>query len=698
MKRAYGVVLVTVVLLLAAGFSEAQMGAVTVSADGTQAIEGDVYHAEDTVVITYQDIRIQCDRVEFNRVTGDLKAEGNVILDRGPERFTADSLIYNLNTKSGTFTNATGTAAPTYHFTGATLERIDETHYRLIDGTFTACEQDKPSWDLHLREAVIEDEGYGRFKGVAFRIKRVPVLYFPYILWPVKTQRAAGLLVPGFGYSQRRGFHLRTTVFVPLGRSYDTTIDLDYFSKGYYGLGTEFRGAPTRGAMGAIYLYTVNDPVGDTMQWKVDGTYEQQDLLGFNLTAELHELSDNDFFQEFENDVQQNTRRYLYSQILATRVRGPMTLNLRLDRRVTFLTAGDVIQQQLPEAELRIRDNRIGRSALYWSLISSTNVFNVNRGGDLKATYLRADVFPQVSYTLPGPAWLTVTPTVGGRGTWYSKRYAEDRQSFDNTPITRTYFKGRLDLVGPSFSRLFQRNDDRGTRIKHLIEPRLVYQYLSDPGEDVSLIPVFDEVDSTPITHRATLTLANRLYIKSRKNPSAREFLSLDLFQTYSFSDPLSFGAEGKTSQKSPFGVGLRVVPVLGTTIDARAAFDVLTKKLRSTSLTASLYRPTYNIAVTWYDGYSATTAEKTSSQFQTRFGMKKPDFPLSFNVQIAYDAIKKNIQQQHYGLGWEGSCWGIRVEYRDLKSAAYPARDYRLIISLKGVGELPAIKGSMNQ
>lgn len=686
------------VILLAAAQAAAQMGAIAVRAKGTQEWEGNVWHAREDVVITYQDVRIQCQSVELDRATGDIKAEGDVILDRGLQRFTADRLLYNLKTKSGTFMNATGTAPPSYSFTGAILERIDETHYRIIDGTFTACEQERPAWDFHLREALIEDEGYGRFKGVAFRIKRLPVLYFPYLLWPVKTERAAGLMMPGFGYSERRGFYLGTRLFVPLGRSYDTTINIDWFTKNYYGLGTEFRWAPTQGAYGEVYAYTVRDPNDGLWQWKIDGMHRQENVLGFSLSAEVHEMSDNDFFQEFENDVHQNTRRYLYSQILATRSRGPATLNLRLDRRVTFLTADDVMQHQLPEAEIRVRSNRVSQTSFYWNMVSSVNVFNVDRGGDLKGTYARADLFPEISYTLPGPTWLTVTPSMGGRATWYSSRYTEDRKAFEETPISKTYVLGRLDMVGPSFSRIFDLDNDRGTRVKHLIEPRLVYQYLSDPGDDMNLIPLFDEVDSTPITNRATLTLANRLYVKSRKSPSAREVASLDFFQTYSFSDPLSYGADGRTSQRSPYGLALRVVPVMGTSIDTRASFDALTNKLRSTSLSASVFKPSYNVGITWYDGYSATTGEKTSSQTQVRFGLKKADFPLSFDVHVAYDVEKALVQQQRYGLGWKGSCWGLRAEYRDLKSATYPARDYRLVISLKGIGELPAIKGSLGQ
>ena len=100
---------------------------------------------------------------------------------------------------------------------------------------------------------------------------------------------------------------------------------------------------------------------------------------------------------------------------------------------------------------------------------------------------------------------------------------------------------------------------------------------------------------------------------------------------------------------------------------------------------------------MTSYESYSPTTGERNSSQAQVRFGLTNKEFPLTFNFHIAYDMEKEALQQQRYGIGYKGSCWGIRAEYQDLKSAAFPARNYRLIISLKGIGELPAIKGSLS-
>ncbi len=675
------------------------LGTISVRASGTQEWKGDIWSAEGDVLISYQDVRIQCDRVQLDKATGDIEAEGHVILDQGPSRMSSDSLRYNLRKKEGTFTNAKGYAPPSFSFTGDVIERLDERHYKILNGTFTSCETEgRPPWDLHLREALIEEDGYGRFKGVGFRVKRVPVLYFPYVLWPMKRTRAAGLLVPSLGYSERRGFFIGNRLFIPLGRSYDTTLHFDYYSKSYYGLGAEFRWAPVEGALGQVFGYGVKDPESGFWQWKIDGKHKQDDFLGFSLLAEVHELSDNDFFQEFENTVQSNTRRSLYSQFFMTRSSGPGILNIRLDRRVTFLSTDDVTLHQLPEVEYRVRSTRLGSSSFYWNLITSANLFDVDRGGDLKGAYGRVDLFPEISYTIPGPVWLSMTPSVGGRETWYSKRYTDDRRGFEAESISRSYYRAGLDFVGPSFSRIFKLENEKGTRIKHLIEPRIEYHYLSDPGSDASSIPVFDEVDSAINTNRLKFTLSNRLYTRSNRSTSAAEVLSLDLFQEYSFDRPLSYGADGKTSQRGPYGAALRFTPTKGATVDARTSLDAISHKLRSLSLSTTLYRTSYNTGFTWYEGYSATTGERTSSQAQVRFGLNKADFPLKFDMQVAYDIQKQSMQQQRFSVGYTGSCWGVRAEYRNLQSAYYPARDYRIIFSLKGIGDLPVIKGSISR
>ena len=349
---------VTLTVLALVGLS-----AVAVAADDEERVvlraesqlgTADGWHGEGDVRIVYQDIDIRCDEADWNRATGEVVARGNVILDRGPSRFTADEAKFNIHTKTGTFFNATAFIDPMYTFTGREIEKLDETHYRIDRATFTTCATDgRPPWSFHVRKAKVEQEGLGYFSSSAMKVRGVPVFYMPYMVWPIKQERAAGLLFPRFGYSNTRGFNFGLPLYIPIGRSYDTTIFADYYTKGYYGLGNIWRWAPVRGAQGEVNLYAVWDRENEQVQWKGSGRHAQENFLGFRLLAQVENMSDIDFWQDFDRSFDANTRRDLFSFAFLTRSFGPYALNLRVDQRKTFLTAQDVVLTQMPEVEVR---------------------------------------------------------------------------------------------------------------------------------------------------------------------------------------------------------------------------------------------------------------------------------------------------------------------------------------------------------
>ena len=361
------------------------------------------------------------------------------------------------------------------------------------------------------------------------------------------------------------------------------------------------------------------------------------------------------------------------------------------------MTNVDTVLARLPEIELRVRSTRLANTDIYWNMVSSVNLFNIDKGNDLVGTYWRGDVFPTLNYTLPGPPWLTVTPRVGGRYTYYTSRYSLDKTEYIKDPIDRAFVAAGVDIGGPSVSRIFNKGRWGFSKFKHLIEPRIEYAYLEGIGIANELqIPIADEVDSTPLDNRVRLSLANRLFGRSEKSLSSTELGSFELFQEYSFSRPLSFGPVGATSGLGPLVASLRVTPSPGTGLDARASFDWLNRNLVSTSLTGLGRSGFGSLNLTWYEGFNPISGDRVSSQVRTLINFLKPGFPLTAALHIAYDVEKEEIQQQRYQVGWKGSCWSISAEYRDLKIGLYPTRDFRIIIELKGIGGLPEIKGSL--
>ena len=242
------------------------------------------YKREDYAVLSgevqlkYQDLDLKADEVEIDLETKDVIAIGHVILDQGPRRLSGDSLTFNLEAKTGVIRHATGQVTPDYYFTGDEVDKTGDDTYVIKDGVFTSCSQQVPDWSFRVREAEVEVEGYAHVHNATMRVKKLPVFYTPYILWPVRTERSSGFLIPNIGYSERRGAELGLAYFQTLGRSYDTTFHLDTYSKGYLGVGDEFRYAPTAGTKGDFLGYSVHDPETDTWRWKLQLNHTTNDL------------------------------------------------------------------------------------------------------------------------------------------------------------------------------------------------------------------------------------------------------------------------------------------------------------------------------------------------------------------------------------------------------------------------------------
>ncbi len=701
LRRPALVVLLLLVASRAVAATPAEM--VTINAEHQQWIQDQLWCAQGEVHLLYQDLSLRCDEVEVDLRTMHVHAEGNVILDQGDTRVACSKIEFDLQKKVGTLWNVDAFLPPTYHFRGETMEKLDATHYRFRNGIFTSCdltEGKAPPWSIEVKEALVEMEGYGHFRGAALKAGRVPLFYTPRLVWPVKRDRAAGFLVPSFGFSSQRGAYLGNSFFWPISRSVDSTTYLDLYSKRYVGLGQELRWAPAENALGDTLGTLVWDPIGKQWEWKANGKHNQLFPGGWALHAQLQEVSDLNFFQQFEGGIDRSTWRTLYSFATLSRVWGPQALNLRFDHQRTFFTdiesniTSEVDLDRLGEAEYRLRSTRIGDSPLYFSAIASADEFRVDRSATLRGRYGRLDLFPTLTLLTPGFAWLNVTPTVGARETYYTSQYSADQTTFVAEPISRHYATAGVSIVGPSFSRVWTESD--GDKIKHLIEPRLDYTYVSNPG-DVSAIPVFDEKDSVVVSNLVTWTLANRVFVKTGPAES-RELASLEISQPYSLSDILTAARPGfPASQRGPLSFWFRLSPTPSASLDARAYLDPETHKLQSTALSGGLYSGANGLNLTWYSSYDPLTGGALSSQTRLYFGLAPGAAPWRLESQTAYDIHNQKLLEQRFAFRWRGSCWSALLELRDYLTPPYPNRSYRIAIDLTGLGTFLDIHGGLD-
>ena len=447
--------------------------------------------------VRVRDYRAWGDELFYDQETEQIRAEGSIVLIRGNEVLRGSRLELDLATETASIFDVEGNLGTDYFFTGAAVHKLSEERFTILDAQFTACEVEDgetPDWSFRAKKVHVNASGYAKTRGVSFRAKNVPLVYLPYMLWPVKTSRVSGFLMPKPGFSTRRGPSLGIAYFWAINRSYDATLNVDLYAgapagaesafseRPFWGAGTEFRYRPSEGTEGIFDGYVIDDTERGEKRWRMRWNHQSQQLPGgFRGVVRFEDVSDFDFFRDFERRVDRNSRRQLYSTAFMTRNWGSQSINVQLDQRKTFISADRTVQlRQLPEIEYKLRSTRLGDSPVYVQLKSSLHYLDTNRSARRVGRYARANLEPEISVPIRMATWLSLSLTAGGHLTWYGdslmsaqeRRAAMSDSDFRGEDLMRLVPTARAELVGPGFSRIFELGEGgRFSRMKHLIEP-----------------------------------------------------------------------------------------------------------------------------------------------------------------------------------------------------------------------------------
>ena len=683
---------------------------ITVDPGGTTELQKDEYSImQGGVTIEYQDIKLRSDKVTYNFKTRDVVAEGNVIIDQGPTRVTATQAIYNMDSKTGTFFNANATMDPSMYFSGDRIEKVDDDTYRMTNGVFTSCDLDRPAWSFTVGDADVTLDDYARMSDISFRARGIPVFWLPRLIWPTKRDRSQGLLLPRARFTDRFGTRLENGYFIPFGESVDATLYGDISTESYYGAGVDLRYVPTENVkIGDFRGHVVNNVRDDRLEWKYQFRHAQENLPGgFRGVVDVQDYSNLDFFREYDDDSSIFTASNIYSSAYLTKNAPNYSFNVLADRRDIEFPDRRQRAEQLPSLQLQMYPQQVPGTPFYFSMESSTSRIRtgaVTHGErSIDADYLRADIFPTVSMRLRTPQWLSVKPELSLRQTWYSSSLDEETGTVTDEPVSRFYGQGQLEVVGPSFSRVFHRAGGGFSRFKHVIEPRFRYVRTTDV-DNQNRIMRFDTVDSPylPIVQDSVVySLTQRLIGKEAAGGgNAREILSFELSQSVALSEAFPSSGPSDTGEHrfTPLNARLRFNPYQAVTVDGQATFGNVSHQLDSLSVSANIlgagrHADKY-LGFTYFASLEQPAfAGSGSSQIRLNAGSFLVRDRIRADVQLNFDAKEGEFLEQRYLAGWTGSCYGFALQYRRYQVFGSPHGDslssYSIAISLKNVGTI---------
>jgi len=698
------------------------------------------------VTMTWRDSTIQADRMVL-RDRRYIEAEGNVLIVWGQNRVFGSRMTYDLDEERGVIEDAIGYALNEYLMWARKIEKIGDKKLRLTKATVTTCSQPLPYWSFAVSSATVTLEGYARMRNVRLRALKAPVIYLPYLVWPVKENRAAGFLMPEFSNTQQRGQVFTVPLFVPIGRSADVTVIPRYYTKSGLMLGAEARFIPNHKGGGYVGGAYIDDQVDGRQRYRFDFRQTQDFSNDFRMVADVGLVSDSEYYTDFERDLNLASAPQSLARLEFSR-NGPwVSLNVRELRREQLSTG--LVQSTYPEIEIRGRSRKLGPSPFYLQFESSAASIQQD-GRNIHADYLRADFVPEISLPYSPNAWFDITPRIAYRWTMWGQQKALDPldpNGVVDKSLSRELLSYGVNIVGPKIYRIFGKGDD-DSRYKHTIEPRFTYGFDEEFDRRDSVLS-FDEIDQIGgAGNRASYNLVQRLFARraqsvpaapssaadrivlpdgtTHEGPAAEEqgeidtekpsvpveIASLQIGQARSFDGNLSsadLDEDGEIEEFSPYSpIALtgRVNPNQSMSIDVRANYDILWDEIRDVSVSGILRNQSSSVKFSVFhrNGLGVTrlgpvdepilVPNEDSTQIQFTGGLSFVRDKLKIRLQTAYDSNPApgddHFPEQHWQMLYSTQCCTFVVErlIRDF-STLEKRREVYFRVDLRGVGKL---------
>src|SRR5688572_8172760 len=178
------------------------------------------YRHESETFFTDGPVRFQDRTFRFRAA----KAEGN----QQAETIRLEDVQYQFNENPG---NGTADA----------ITVVDEVG-RMEGATYSTCPPGQRQWEFAASRIDVDQEaGMGSARNATLRLGGVPILWLPYVKFPIDDRRRTGLLVPKIGYDSEDGFEYEQPIYLNLAPNYDATLKPRIIGERGFRIGAEFR-------------------------------------------------------------------------------------------------------------------------------------------------------------------------------------------------------------------------------------------------------------------------------------------------------------------------------------------------------------------------------------------------------------------------------------------------------------------------
>ena len=458
--------------------------AVFLRADRLEGVSEKFVEAAGKVELRTRRETVLADWLRYDFATDEIWGKGDVLIRYGIDWITGPEMRFKRGTETGFFTsprffvgeNGSRGNASEIRFKGPD-------HYEASNALYTTCVAPREDWYIRMGELEVDRArmiGTGRDATVYFL--GAPVMYSPWLEFPLSGERKSGFLTPTLGSTGIRGFEYSQPYYLNLAPNYDATITPRLMTRRGVQVGIQGRYLfdTFQGDASAEYLY--HDRVTDTNRYALAWKHTQSlgfipGLVGF---WNLNKVSDDTYFADLSDRVSVTSQSTLPREGGFGYTNGPWQV---IARAQAFQTLQDPTLPPVTPPYNRIPQILATMQEVEWKgfALAGSAEYADFRNPTLPAGQ-RAFLYPTIAWTRQGAAW-SVTARTGVHLRHYR---LDDPPRGQNANVDFAIPVTSLD-AGLTFERDWSAF---GQNFLQTLEPRAYYVYV--PYRNQIAAPIFD--------------------------------------------------------------------------------------------------------------------------------------------------------------------------------------------------------------
>jgi LPS-assembly protein len=669
-------------------------------------IMGDPQHnvvATGDVTLRQRGATIRADRVEYHGDDQTVVATGSVRLERDGDVAAGPRLNYNLDTDTGDMDapdfdfpkRPERRVASRGHASRAVLEENQKS--RLFQAEYTSCPVPRDDWFIRVRELELDGaRNVGTAYSTTVFFLGVPILYSPWLSFPLDNKRKTGFLAPTFGSSARSGFEVSLPYYWNIAENYDATVTPKLLTRRGVQLGAEFRYLTPSMAGQLDGEFLPHDRVAGSDRYFLGARHAQQLGHGLSFLVNAQKVSDDEYFRDLSTRIALTSQTNLPRDAMlaynddtwsfAARALGYQTLQDPLGPRIPI--PYNILPQLLAYGS---RQNVYG---LDWQFTGELSNFR----HPVLVNGQRFIAYPSLAYPLRR-SYGYVIPKVG----YHYTRYNLDENSSAANPQARG-----LPIVSLDSGVFFERRATwAGRAFEQTLEPRLFY--LNVPYKDQSGLPNFTTAESDfnfqrfftenrfvggdriGDANQLTMAVTSRLI----ESATGLERFKAGIGQVYYFRPPRVTLGDTPPPSKSSDILGY-AASQMSPSLSLEAAWQYTPNLQRSEKITTGArYSPEPGSVVNFAYRYVRGVSDVADP---SRQGIQQVDlstqWPITRNLSALarwnWSTKDRKLLEGLAGFEYNAGCWQVRaVAHRFITATQQYSTSFQIQLELAGLSRI---------